>query len=118
MLALRMFGMNTLMACTGVSSRSRVSGHIVRCGVVQYSKLVGEWSFSFGGRYHVYLTAARSRNNMTPESGALFGGSLRSSNHSSHYVQRMAIFVFLPIPSHRSFSTSTTRLFSTHDCDV
>ena len=42
------------------SSRSRVSGHIVRCGVVQYSKLVGEWSFSFGGRYHVYLTAARS----------------------------------------------------------
>ena len=80
-----MFGMNTLMACTGVSSRSRVSGHIVRCGVVQYSKLVGEWSFSFGGRYHVYLTAARSRNNMTPESGALFGGSLRSSNHI-HYV--------------------------------
>jgi hypothetical protein len=47
-----------------LASLSRLGSHRAVRGGTYYSKLVGEWSFSFWGRYHVYLTAARSRNNM------------------------------------------------------
>ena len=68
-------------------SRSRVSGHstvnLLANGVFLFFAFWGEISCIFDRRTF-------DRNNMTPESGALFGGSLRSSNHrhifDSHFL--------------------------------